>query len=380
MGKLHCTIATTLSILGFSNIFHAHASSNELKPVSIPSQNKIVKSSPEKTIYIAQTASTEQESSGTGDEMIDALQKRQEKIENLKELQKLDEKINSNRTSEKTLEALQEQNIDVESLDQLQTIQQIVGDDLTSEEMLEALQEQNIDVESLDQLQTIQQIFNSNSPNAPETESTKLTKTLAFRMLTLGLPASILLLVVATPFVKGISGVIISNYQEKYGKPLVPEGSISLHNRSLKEITLIGNKAEKINDEKFGNEEFLLLVRIKINISKGTEGYKELNHGVELLQAAIIAQKSFLRLEQTELRYRSRKQQEFYKFVADNLTESDNDNIDREAFAQKVKQKQTEILPLITTEEGKAAIDTYVKEINVLSKYQLGLKLLALFK
>lgn len=69
-------------------------------------------------------------------------------------------------------------------------------------------------------------------------------------------------------------------------------------------------------------------------------------------------------------------QQEFYQYVADNL----KDNLERETIANKVKKKQTEVLPLLTTEEGRAAIDTYVKEINVLSKYKLGLKLLALFK
>ncbi len=46
-----------------------------------------------------------------------------------------------------------------------------------------------------------------------------------------------------------------------------------------------------------------------INVAKKTEGYPELNNSVELLKAAIIAQKSFLKLESTELRYRSRKQQ-----------------------------------------------------------------------
>ncbi len=95
-----------------------------------------------------------------------------------------------------------------------------------------------------------------------------------------------------------------------------------------------------------------------------------------MLQAAIIAQKSFLRLEQTELRYRSRKQQEFYQYVADNLA----DDLDKEAFSRKIHQKQVEVLPLITTEEGRAAIDTYATEIKVLSQYKLGLKLLALFK
>ena len=154
------------------------------------------------------------------------------------------------------------------------------------------------------------------------------------------------------------------------------EGSINLHSRSFQEITLIGNKAEKINNDKFGSEEFLLLLRIKINMSKESSGYKGLGNCVDLLQAGIIAQKSFLRLEQTELRYRSRKQQEFYQYIADNLV----DDLDREEFAKKIKKKQAEILPLITTEEGRGAIDTYTKEINVLSKYKLGLKLLALFK
>jgi len=111
-------------------------------------------------------------------------------------------------------------------------------------------------------------------------------------------------------------------------------------------------------------------------MSKESSGYKGLGNCVDLLQAGIIAQKSFLRLEQTELRYRSRKQQEFYQYVADNL----EDDLDREEFAKKIKKKQAEVLPLITTEEGRGAIDTYTKEINVLSKYKLGLKLLALFK
>ena len=94
------------------------------------------------------------------------------------------------------------------------------------------------------------------------------------------------------------------------------------------------------------------------------------------MKAGIIAQKSFLKLESTELRYRSRRQQEFYRYVADNLEEG----IDKEDFAKKVKKKQVEILPLITTEEGRDALESYVKEINIISKYDLGLKLLSLFK
>jgi hypothetical protein len=209
-----------------------------------------------------------------------------------------------------------------------------------------------------------------------ETSEGLLSSTMAFRMLVIGLPATLLVFLIGKPIVKGVAGVFKSNYQEKFGKPQVPEGSANLHNRSLKEITLIGNKAEKINNEKFGNEEFLLLLKIKINMAKETEGYQGLGSCVDLLQAGIIAQKSFLRLEQTELRYRSRKQQEFYSYVAENLA----GEIDPEAFAQKIKKQKAEILPLITTEEGRSAIDAYTKELNVLGQYKLGLKLLSLFK
>ena len=119
-----------------------------------------------------------------------------------------------------------------------------------------------------------------------------------------------------------------------------------------------------------------MLIDFQVNVSKGIEGFKELNYKVELLRAAIIAQKSFLQLEATELRYRSRKQQEFYQYIAENLEE----DIDKEDFAKKIKKKQTEILPLINTEEGREAIHSYSREINEISKYELGLKLLALFK
>lgn len=316
---------------------------------------------------------TDEDSINTGDEMLDAIQKREQKIKNLKELKQIQDKLNNQK-----LNALQEQDINVESVEELQKIQAIVNNEnLDNEEILEALQEENINVENLEKLQKIQKIINAGkSAVAESSESGKLSATMAFRMFTIGIPGIILIFFIATPFVKGITGVFKSNIDEKFGKPKVPDGSITLHNKALKEITVIGTKAEKINDDKFGNEEFKLLLQIKIDIAKKTEDYEKLGYGVELLKAAIAAQKSFLKLESTELRYRSRKQQEFYRYVAEHLEE----DIDKEAFAKKVKKKQIEILPLITTEEGRNAIESYVKEVKNISQYDLGLKLLALFK
>lgn len=207
------------------------------------------------------------------------------------------------------------------------------------------------------------------------TSAKSLSPKIILRMLAIGLPAVILIFLIAKPILKGISGTSESD-QEKLEKPHIPKASIDLHSRSFEEIALIGQKIKKINNEKFGNEEFLLLLRIKNNMAKEAEGYQGLGNCVDLLQAGIIAQKSFLRLEQTELSYRSRKQQEFYQYVAENL----QGDIDKEAFTQKIEQKKIEILPLITTEEGKNTIEGYTKELNILGQYKLGLKLLSLFK
>ena len=168
----------------------------------------------------------------------------------------------------------------------------------------------------------------------------------------------------------------IEDLQEKYGKPQVPEGSVFLHDRSFKEISTITLKAEKINDEKFSNQEFLLYVQFKKDARKRDKEHRKFNNRVELLRAGIMAQKSFLRLESTELRFRSRKQQEFYQFVAENI----DDNPKKDEFRDKVKKKLAQIIPLINTEEGRDALSSYLKEVNLISQYDMGLKLLSLFK
>ncbi|WP_144054263.1 hypothetical protein [Pleurocapsa sp. PCC 7319] len=343
-------------------------------------QSQIIaaESSPVNQLELAQkpdTASTDEKSSKNGDEMLDALQKRQEKIENLKELKQIQDKINADNLNSKKLDALQKLNLNIENLEELQELQKIVNNDsLDGYEMLDALKEKQINIESIEELKKIKRIVNNGNPNT--SESVKLSKPFAFKLLTVGLPATILVILVATPFTKGLISVVTSNFQERFAKPPIPERSLYLHNDAFNELSNIGRKAQKINDDKFTSEEFKLLIQIKVDIAKGIEGYKELNYRVELLRAALIAQKSFLKLEATELRYRSRKQQEFYQYISDNL----EDNIDKEAFVKKIKKKQTEILPLINTEEGREAINSYAQEMNIISKHELGLKLLALFK
>ena len=365
----YLTSITAIAIIGASGInsFNANASNQ----VTF-TQSNFAAVQPNQ---IAQNSIENNKSSGTNDEMIDALQKRQDKIENLKELKILKDKYNQEKIKE-----LEKENISLTDAEELEELREIINDEsLSNDEILKVLQKDNFNIESLEKLQKIQAIINTGNPvsNAFELdESGRLPATTAFRMLTIGIPAIILICLIAAPFIKGFIGVLKSNYQKKFGKPSIPERSLVLHHEAFQKISTLGRKANSINDDKFGNEEFKVLVHFKIDLAKGTEGYKELNYKVELLKAAIVAQKSFLKLESTELRYRSRKQQEFYNYISENL----GDDIDKEAFVKKIKKKQAELLPLINTEEGREAIHSYSREINEISKYELGLKLLSLFK
>ena len=176
-------------------------------------------------------------------------------------------------------------------------------------------------------------------------------------------------------FIFGEEG-IIDDLQDKFGNPKVPEGTIFLHDRALTELSKLATRAERANSEKFGNEEFLLFIKTKQSVIKGIEEYQKLGHRAELLKVAIAAQSSFLRLEQTELRFRSRSQQEFYQFIADSLSQ----DLETDKFRDKVKRKLGDIIPVIHTEEGRNALQSYLKEIDIIAKHKLGLKLLSLFK
>ena len=169
---------------------------------------------------------------------------------------------------------------------------------------------------------------------------------------------------------------VVEGLQEKYGKPKVPEKAVTLHNKTFRELKTLANRASRIADEKFGSEEFMIYTKLKKQVEQGVNEYKTIGQSIRYLEVAIAAQSSFLKLESTELRFRSRKQQAFYNFVAETISE----NLDKDVFRDKVKKKLGQVLPLLNSEEGRNALQSYLKEINEISKHDLGLKLLALFK
>jgi hypothetical protein len=217
---------------------------------------------------------------------------------------------------------------------------------------------------------------NSNSQNnAAQTEQFDLQKFTASIPLPIlvGIPALLSLIGLFVLYKSGI----VQKYYSKATKEAISDDITFLHNRSLKELKKLGNSLNSIDDDKFNSQEFVLFLKIKDSLENGDNEYKKIEHSIKLLEAALAAQVSYLSLEQTELRYRSYKQQELYDFVAKLLLE---ENLDKNNFRESIKKKLSEILPLVNTEEGRAALQSYLKDLNTVSEHEFGLKLLALFK
>jgi hypothetical protein len=167
-----------------------------------------------------------------------------------------------------------------------------------------------------------------------------------------------------------------SKLTDRFQKPRILESDEFLHQRNLDQLITIGNQAENIHAEKFGNSEFTAFVKIKSYIHRSMGEYTGLDDILAMLNAAIGAQNSFLTIEGGESRHCSSIQQQLYKLVNNLLAEE----LDASNFTQQVNQKLAELLPQLKTEEGKIALQAYATEVCKVAQTPLGLRLLLLFK
>ncbi len=169
---------------------------------------------------------------------------------------------------------------------------------------------------------------------------------------------------------------LVEDLLGKFGKQEVSESAIFLHNREMTDLRVFAKTAEAIDNEKFGNDEFLIFVKMQYLLRRDLNEYQGLYHSLQLLKVAIDAKDCFISIDQTELRYRGRKQQDFYNFVESLL----EDHEDKAAFREQVQTRLADLLPQVKTEEGRTALQSYAKYLDQLSENELGLKLLSLFK
>jgi hypothetical protein len=159
-------------------------------------------------------------------------------------------------------------------------------------------------------------------------------------------------------------------------KPEVSESTIFLHNRALEQLTSLGQQVRTIDNEKFSSQEFLYFAKLKYSVMKGIGAYEHISPYIPRFQSAIKAQKAYMTIHQIELSYRGTKQQEFYQFVDELITNYQG----AEQFRAQMQHKMAEIMPQIKTEEGNAALQSYAMELERLAHDKFGLRLISLFK
>lgn len=181
----------------------------------------------------------------------------------------------------------------------------------------------------------------------------------------------------------------------------ISENSINLHNQAFAEAKVLASIAKTIDNPIFQQPDFGYYLKIKSFFASNKEPYQGLENSAELLRLAVKAQANFLKIEQTELRYRSSKQQEYYEFIFNFLGEKfaeseDNNDLENnqviakkkqenkyspEEFKQQIRAKLEEINPTIKTEQGRQALADYTESLESLAEEKdIGLKLLYLFK
>jgi hypothetical protein len=160
------------------------------------------------------------------------------------------------------------------------------------------------------------------------------------------------------------------------GKEEIPESTQVLYRDCFNSLKNVSVMVRAIDNEKFTSREFVHFLTINHQLEENNGPYEGLKYSLDLLRVALETKESFLKIEATETRYRSYAQQEFYNCIYEYLQQG----LDVAQFKELVEGKLTDIIPQIKTDEGKAAIQSYVNSLEIVCKDKLGLKLLYLFK
>ncbi|BAQ63872.1 hypothetical protein [Geminocystis sp. NIES-3709] len=156
----------------------------------------------------------------------------------------------------------------------------------------------------------------------------------------------------------------------------IPESTIAIYKDSFNSLKNISALARTVDNDKFNSREFISFLTLNRQFESNTGTYEGLKYSIELLRVALETKESFLKIEATETRYRSYSQQEFYEYVYEYLQR----DLTVSEFQELIQRQLTDIIPKIKTDEGKAAIQSYVNQLDIVCKDKLGLKLLYLFK
>ncbi|MBD2652771.1 hypothetical protein H6G45_04510 [Synechocystis sp. FACHB-383] len=158
-------------------------------------------------------------------------------------------------------------------------------------------------------------------------------------------------------------------------KPDVPKEALIEHRKHVSDLYIFAKTAEAIDSPQFLDQEFITYIKIQYMLDNDLGEYGGLKQSYRYLELAIDVKDLLLFINQTELRYRGYKQQEFYDQVPHILKESE----DADTFKQQLEATVAEAIDQTKTPEGKDALSHYVDNLKQISDNPLGLNLLRRF-
>lgn len=175
---------------------------------------------------------------------------------------------------------------------------------------------------------------------------------------------------------KNLLNMIQKIFNKTLNQAKIPEASINLYQESLRQIRNIAAIAKQIDDVKFSGKEFKTFVGMNMEVTKNEGHFEGLKDSIDLLRVALETKECFLKIESTESRYQAFAQKDFYDYIFELL----ETHTSKDQFKILAEKKLAETIPKMKTDEGKAALEAYMIQLDILAKDELGLKLLFLFK
>jgi len=155
----------------------------------------------------------------------------------------------------------------------------------------------------------------------------------------------------------------------------IPELALSLHDTELEELNKIFPTMKMLDNEQY-NDEFLLYMTIKNKVENNLDEYKSWQTFIKIFTFITKKINYFRIIKRIELDFRGKTQVELYDFVEQQL----NLISDRKLFNDMVMDEIDNLLKIIRNEPTKEALLSYKNALDMVTKDEIGLNLLILFK
>lgn len=155
----------------------------------------------------------------------------------------------------------------------------------------------------------------------------------------------------------------------------IPELALSLHDTELDELKKIFPTMRMLDNEQY-NDEFLLYMTIKNKVENNLDEYKSLQTFIKIFSFITKNINYFRIIKRIELDFRGKTQVELYDFVEQQLSLIS----DPKLFNEIVIDEIDKILKIIRNEPTKEALLSYRNALDMVTKDEIGLNLLILFK